>query len=205
MARSEVGDEVLVASALREERASFSELLDRHRRMVLALCARMLGDAILAEDVYQEASVRAWINLSRLRMPGSFGSWFAGIALNICHEWIRRSGTHPWAREILAGITSIRARTVRPPTSESGSLRLGTMDPPPEIAFRTRRSCGLEVAGGLVSGAPWLPGGGGGSRIASGGSIALASEASQPSSRWRRPGLDEASRSRLGPAARRAT
>lgn len=103
MDRSPIDEAILVASALQEDRASFSELLDRHRRIVLTLCERMLGDGILAEDACQEASVRAWINLSRLRKPGSFGSWFAGIALNICHEWLRRSGSHPWSREILAG------------------------------------------------------------------------------------------------------
>lgn len=86
-------DAILVESARQQNRPAFAELLDRHRRMVLTLCGRMLGDSILAEDACQEASVRAWINLSRLKRPPSFGSWFGGIALNICHEWLRKPGT----------------------------------------------------------------------------------------------------------------
>lgn len=96
----------------------------------------------------------------------------------------------------VTSITSLWARSVRPPTWESGSASLGAVDlcqRSPSVRGDPLR---LEVAEGRASGARWLRWGGGEDRIAAGGSIALVSGASQPSSLWRRPGLGEAGRSR---------
>lgn len=36
--------------------------MERHRAMVIRLCSRMLGERALAEDAYQEAALRCWLN-----------------------------------------------------------------------------------------------------------------------------------------------
>jgi DNA-directed RNA polymerase specialized sigma24 family protein len=44
-----------------------------------------------AEDVVQEAAMQAYLGLYSLRRVERFGSWLAGIALNICRIWLRNA------------------------------------------------------------------------------------------------------------------
>jgi len=53
------------------------------------LACGLLHDAALAEDAVQEASVRAWRKLNRLRTDAPFMPWFLGIVARQCHDQIR--------------------------------------------------------------------------------------------------------------------
>src|SRR3982751_727962 len=87
---ADLADELLVAAARRGDRDAFGRLVDRHRPRALALARRLLGDAAEAEDVVQEAVLRAYLALRDLREPSRFGAWLCGIALNLAR--IRRRG-----------------------------------------------------------------------------------------------------------------
>jgi RNA polymerase sigma factor (sigma-70 family) len=76
---------------------AYAVLLVRHRPVLLALCRRTLGDPALAEDAVQEASLQALLNLVRLRSPERFGSWLAGIGLNLCRTWLRTRARDCWS------------------------------------------------------------------------------------------------------------
>jgi RNA polymerase sigma-70 factor (ECF subfamily) len=82
-------DGALARSAQEGDRQAFALLLRRHRPMVLALCRRVLGDEMLAEDATQEACLQALLRLDRLRQGERFGSWLAGIGINVCRMWLR--------------------------------------------------------------------------------------------------------------------
>ena len=82
-------DATLVRAAQAGETGAFALLLVRHRPMVAALCRQKIGDLTLAEDAVQEATLQALLNLHHLRQAERFGSWLAGIALNICRMWLR--------------------------------------------------------------------------------------------------------------------
>ena len=84
------GDAELVAAAVAGDRDALGILISRHRSMVLALSRRLLGDATLAGDAVQEASLAALTGLERLRSPERFAAWYAGIALNIGRQWLRK-------------------------------------------------------------------------------------------------------------------
>jgi RNA polymerase sigma-70 factor (ECF subfamily) len=47
---------------------------------------RTLGDAREAEDVAQEAFVRAWRALPRFREDGRFSTWLYRIVVNLCYD-----------------------------------------------------------------------------------------------------------------------
>jgi RNA polymerase sigma factor (sigma-70 family) len=79
-----------------------AELVERHHRMLLAICRRMLGAGGAAEDAAHEAILQALLNLDRLRQPDRFGSWLAGIGLNICRRYSRDRHA-AWSREDLYG------------------------------------------------------------------------------------------------------
>ena len=76
-------DAPLVARALRNEAAAFRALYDRHRPFAFRV-ARGFSDLDRddAEDVVQEAFVRAFQNLASLKEPGRFGPWLLTITRN---------------------------------------------------------------------------------------------------------------------------
>jgi RNA polymerase sigma factor (sigma-70 family) len=93
----------LVAAARDGDKAAFAALVTRHRPMLLALCARALGDAELAEDAAQEAVLLALTSMDRLRRPDRFGAWLAGIGLNVCRRWRREWARGAWSWEAVQG------------------------------------------------------------------------------------------------------
>jgi RNA polymerase sigma factor (sigma-70 family) len=96
-------DGPLVDAARGGDKAALGVLLIRHRPLLLAICRRALGDDGLAEDAAQEASLLALLNLDRLRHPERFGSWLAGIGLNVCHRWNRQRRRDVWSWEAVVG------------------------------------------------------------------------------------------------------
>ncbi len=90
MVASEIGDAELVAGALRGDRSAFATLIERHQAGVRLLVRRLLADPYEAEDVTQESILQAYLSLPRLRDPERFGSWLAGIAVNLAKMRIRR-------------------------------------------------------------------------------------------------------------------
>ena len=85
-------DAVLVARARAGDRGAFALLLGRHRSVTRALCRRMVADPTAVEDILQEATVAAWLNLEYLRRPGRFGSWWCGIVLNQSRRYLNSPG-----------------------------------------------------------------------------------------------------------------
>jgi RNA polymerase sigma-70 factor (ECF subfamily) len=46
------------------------------------VCRRMVTDPVAIEDIFQDATLAAWLNLDYLRNPERFASWWCGIVLN---------------------------------------------------------------------------------------------------------------------------
>lgn len=82
----------VVALARTGDAAAFVELVSRREAGLRRMLARLSGDASLAEDLAQQAFVRAWKALPALREPAAFGGWLKRIAV---HAWLahaRRAG-----------------------------------------------------------------------------------------------------------------
>lgn len=87
-------DDELVAAARRGDPAAFAALVRHHRPRVTAVVERLLRNASEAEDVVQEALLRAYLGLSELREPERFGSWLCGIAVNVAKMRLRQRAAH---------------------------------------------------------------------------------------------------------------
>jgi len=74
---------LLVQQAQAGDQSAFEALYRLHVGRVNALCRRMLGDAHWAEDVVQEAFIRAWRMLGGFRHESSFGSWLYRLTVNV--------------------------------------------------------------------------------------------------------------------------
>jgi RNA polymerase sigma factor (sigma-70 family) len=88
-----IGDTELVAASLAGDRSAFSALIGRHQPRVRAIVRRLLADPFDVEDVVQEAILQSYLGLAELRDPARFGSWLAGIAVNLAKMRLRRTRT----------------------------------------------------------------------------------------------------------------
>ncbi len=77
-------DAELVARARRGDVVAFEQLVLRHQRYVFNLAYRVLGDYAEAEDMTQEAFVRAWRGLPGFRGQARFTTWLYRIVHNLC-------------------------------------------------------------------------------------------------------------------------
>ena len=68
----------------------FRHLVRRYQAVLLANLAGKLGSRDRAEEAAQEALVRAYFNMGKLRKPDSFFSWLLGIADNVAKEHQRK-------------------------------------------------------------------------------------------------------------------
>jgi len=85
-----VTDLELVRQAQAGDLDSFGKLVDRHRGAVHGLAYHWTGSFADAEDIAQEACVRAYLHLKELREPDRFAAWLWQLARNECRQWRRR-------------------------------------------------------------------------------------------------------------------
>ncbi|TPV93111.1 MAG: sigma-70 family RNA polymerase sigma factor [Myxococcales bacterium FL481] len=81
---AELSDEELVDRAgPRREAAAFAELVRRHESKVRGLLLRLTGNRTLADDLGQEAFLRAYRGLERFERRSRFSTWVYRIAYNV--------------------------------------------------------------------------------------------------------------------------
>jgi RNA polymerase sigma-70 factor (ECF subfamily) len=74
----------LVDQAASGDRAAFEQLYRRNRDRIYGLVWRLAGgDHALAEDLLQEAFVRAWLKLDSFRGDSRFATWLHRLAVNV--------------------------------------------------------------------------------------------------------------------------
>ena len=87
-------DEEIFARVARGDRAAFAHLVARHRARATGLAARMTGDRASADDVAQEAFIRAWRAAPAWVPPAEggparFTTWFTRIVINLAIDRLR--------------------------------------------------------------------------------------------------------------------
>jgi RNA polymerase sigma-70 factor, ECF subfamily len=85
----DVGDAEAVARARAGDREGFRLLVNRHSRPLFRLAFRMTGNEQDAEDVVQEAFLRAYRGLDRFEDRSQVGSWLYRIAANCAYDVLR--------------------------------------------------------------------------------------------------------------------
>jgi RNA polymerase sigma-70 factor (ECF subfamily) len=117
-------DSVAVARVLRGEPDAYRMLVERHSRFLFRVAFRITGNATDAEDVVQEAFLRAFRSLHLYDSRATFSTWMHRIAANCALDMVRKrnrrmesvmveSGDDDSKREILAQIPSRAPATDR--------------------------------------------------------------------------------------------
>ena len=82
LALGQVAEATVVALAMSGDAAAFSELVRRRQSALRNLLRRLSRDPALADDLAQQAFVKAWRSLPKLRSVGAFGAWLRRLAVN---------------------------------------------------------------------------------------------------------------------------
>ena len=83
-------DAAIIARTLDVDRNAYAELVRRYQGAVLGQALAMTGRLDEAENLAQEAFLKAYRALAGLRERRAFGPWLLGIARNAGYDWLRR-------------------------------------------------------------------------------------------------------------------
>lgn len=89
-AQQRLEDDELIREAQQGHRTAFDTLVRRYDQSVLRLALHMLGNEQDAQDVHQEAFIKAYRHLSNFRFECSFYTWLYRIVTNLCLDQLRR-------------------------------------------------------------------------------------------------------------------
>lgn len=99
-----VDDTLLVREAQMGNATAFEELVRQYDRSVLRLAVHLTGSQEDGQDIYQEAFLRAFINLGSFRFECSFYTWIYRIVTNLCLDHLRRRSSR--ARDLTTTISA---------------------------------------------------------------------------------------------------
>jgi RNA polymerase sigma-70 factor, ECF subfamily len=85
-----LGDAQLVQLAQQRDGTAFRTIMQRHNRRLYRMARSVVLNDSEAEDVVQEAYVRAFINLDQFRGDSSLATWLSRIVLNEALGRLRR-------------------------------------------------------------------------------------------------------------------
>jgi RNA polymerase sigma factor (sigma-70 family) len=115
------GRALLVERAQAGDREAFEALLDRWLATAYRTACAILGDEADARDATQDAFLRAWRGLPRLRDPDRFDAWLSRILVNRCRT-LRGRRHRATVREIHLSVL---------PERQEPSIRDGPWADPP--------------------------------------------------------------------------
>jgi RNA polymerase sigma-70 factor, ECF subfamily len=83
-------DATLIRESQRGNRAAFEELVRHYDQAVLRLAMHITGSDTEAQDVYQDAFLKAYRNIGSFRFECSFYTWIYRIVTNLCLDSLRK-------------------------------------------------------------------------------------------------------------------
>jgi RNA polymerase sigma-70 factor, ECF subfamily len=85
-----IDDTLLVREAQRGDRAAFEELVRHYDQAVLRLAMHLTGSEHEAQDIYQDAFLKAYKSVGNFRFECSFYTWIYRIVTNLCLDHLRK-------------------------------------------------------------------------------------------------------------------
>ena len=85
-----IDDSTLVREAQRGNRAAFEELVRHYDQSVLRLAMHLTGSEHEAQDIYQDAFLKAYKSVGNFRFECSFYTWIYRIVTNLCLDHLRK-------------------------------------------------------------------------------------------------------------------
>lgn len=129
---TEITDDILVTRTLAGDTGAFRILVERYQQRVHAVALGVLGNFQDAEDVTQDAFLKAYRNLASFRGQSSFYTWVYRITFNLAIDERRKRYRHV---ETSVGETAV-LDVVTEPRDRGGPPLLSESPKPDEEAER---------------------------------------------------------------------
>jgi RNA polymerase sigma-70 factor (ECF subfamily) len=121
----EITDAAVVAQVLAGDKEAFRVLVERHSRSIFRMVYRMTGNQQDAEEILQEAFLRAYKSLARFESRSNFGTWLYRIAVNRALDLLS-------SRKAQMQMKDTYQITDNPEPEESHQVQLPADDPGPD-------------------------------------------------------------------------
>ncbi|MCO7226433.1 RNA polymerase sigma factor [Pleionea sp. CnH1-48] len=87
---------------------AFEHLYRTHEKKVYALCLRMCAQVGLAEELTQEAFIKAWRSLAQFRGDSQFGTWLYRLTSNTVISYFRKANLLVFDENIMEEVLELR-------------------------------------------------------------------------------------------------
>ncbi len=115
-------DTDLVSLAQAGQVEAFERLYRENVGRVHAVCLRMTRDAAQAEDLTQEAFIRAWRKLKSFRGDSAFSTWMHRLTVNLVLTHLRSESRRASRVTVTDDLASVDKTGVQPATRERVDL-----------------------------------------------------------------------------------
>jgi RNA polymerase sigma-70 factor (ECF subfamily) len=119
-------DQLLVERVQKGDKRAFDLLIQKYQHRIVSLVSRYVSDHAEAQDVAQEAFIKAYRAIKRFRGDSAFYTWLYRIAINTAKNWIVAKNRRPPSSDIDATDAeqyAISSRLRETSTPESELLR----------------------------------------------------------------------------------
>lgn len=86
----EHSDKNLVGASCTGDRKAYAALVTKYYQHVFLVCMGILGNVHDAEDIAQDAMLKGFLEIKKLRDGSQFNPWVTRIAKNMCINMFRR-------------------------------------------------------------------------------------------------------------------
>ena len=93
-------DQLLVERVQKGDKRAFDLLIQKYQHRIVSLVTRYVSDSSEAQDVAQEAFIKAYRAIGRFRGDSAFYTWLYRIAINTAKNWIVAKNRRPPASDI---------------------------------------------------------------------------------------------------------
>ena len=84
-------DTEIIQRVLEGDREAFSYLVKKNQQGMHALAWRKIGDFHIAQEITQDAFIKAYHKLDTLKNRNLFAGWLYVIAANLCSDWLQKN------------------------------------------------------------------------------------------------------------------
>lgn len=93
-------DQLLVERVQKGDKRAFDMLIMKYQHRIVSLVSRYVSDTAEAQDIAQEAFIKAFRAIERFRGDSAFYTWLYRIAINTAKNWIVAKNRRPPSSDI---------------------------------------------------------------------------------------------------------
>ncbi|MBM7694163.1 RNA polymerase sigma-70 factor (ECF subfamily) [Peribacillus deserti] len=117
-----------IKQVLKGNQNAYSYIVEEYKDKVFYLCYRMIGNRHEAEDLAQEAFLKAYVNIKSFNLNMKFSTWIYRIATNLCIDRIRKKKPDYYLDAEIAGTDGLNMYSQLASDTESPENEVESME-----------------------------------------------------------------------------